>query len=66
MLAVTSGLDQPVNNGENIGPIVRGIGSSETRFSKLERTIEEFEDEDDIFVPFERIAVVIDGGEKEF
>lgn len=53
MVTITSELYQPVNNSENIGPIVRGIESTEARFSELERTIEEFEEEDKIIVPFE-------------
>lgn len=60
MVAVTSQLNKPVDNRENIRLIVRGVWSTKGRFSELEWTkIEAFEEEDEIIVPFECIARIL-------
>lgn len=65
MLTEASVLNQPVNHGKDVRPVVRRVRSAEGGFGELERAAKRSEEEDDVLVPFAIVAVEIDGGEEE-
>lgn len=63
----TSVLNQPLDRGEDVRPVVRRVRSAEGGFGELEGAVKRSEEEDDVLVPSARVvvAVEIDGGEGE-